>query len=234
MLEVERLSAAYGIVRVLWDVTFKVDKGKTVSIIGPNGAGKSTLVKTIMGLLKPNNGRIIFKGEDVTHLPPYQRVKRGMVLIPEGRNVFPKMSVLENLLLGAYTVENYDEVEETKEWIYQVFPVLEKKEKTLAGVLSGGEQQMLVIGRGLMSRPELLILDEPSLGLAPILMEKMLDTICKINDEGVTILLVEQNIQETLEISDEGYILEEGRIVKSGRGRSLLSDRYIKEVYMGM
>jgi len=234
MLDVTRISVTYGTIQILWDVSFKVEKGEIVSIIGPNGAGKTTLVKTIMGLLHPKDGQIRFRGENIESLPPYEIVKKGISLIPEGREIFPRMTVKENLLLGAYTVDSRKTVKESMERIYQIFPVLKKKEKKLAQTLSGGEQQMLVICRGLMSNPGLLILDEPSLGLAPILVEKMLDTVCKINEDGVTILLVEQNIRDSLEISDRGYVLEEGKIVITGRGKELLSNNHIKEVYLGI
>jgi len=181
MLEVENLSAAYGMVQILWDVSFKVKEKEIVSIIGPNGAGKTTLARTIVGLLPAKNGAIRFKGESIEKLPTYEIVKKGITLIPEGREIFPRMTVEENLRLGAYTVNDKAKVNKSKEQVYQLFPVLKKKEKALAQTLSGGEQQMLVICRSLMSNPELLILDEPSMGLAPIIVEKVLDTLQKIN-----------------------------------------------------
>jgi len=234
MLEVENVSAAYGLIQILWDVSFKIKEKEIVSIIGPNGAGKTTLVKTIMGLLPAKNGTIRFKGENIEKLPTYEIVKKGVSLIPEGREIFPKMSVEENMLLGAYTIKDKNAVKESKERNYQIFPVLKKKEKALAQTLSGGEQQMLVICRSLMSNPELLILDEPSLGLAPIIVGKVLDTLRKINEEGVTVLLVEQNIRDSLNIADRGYVLEEGKIIIEGKGRELLSNEHIKEVYLGI
>lgn len=234
MLEVENVSAAYGLVQILWDVSFKIREKEIVSIIGPNGAGKTTLVKTIMGLLPAKNGTIRFKGENIEKLPTYEIVKKGVTLIPEGREIFPRMTVEENMLLGAYTINDKNAVKESKERIYQIFPVLKKKEKALAQTLSGGEQQMLVICRSLMSNPELLILDEPSLGLAPIIVGKVLDTLRKINEEGVTILLVEQNIRDSLNIADRGYVIEEGKIIIEGKGRELLSNDHIKEVYLGI
>ena len=234
MLEVENVSAAYGLIQILWDVSFKIREKEIVSIIGPNGAGKTTLVKTIMGLLPAKNGTIRFKGENIEKLPTYEIVKKGVTLIPEGREIFPRMTVEENMLLGAYTINDKNAVKESKERIYQIFPVLKKKEKALAQTLSGGEQQMLVICRSLMSNPELLILDEPSLGLAPIIVGKVLDTLRKINEEGVTILLVEQNIRDSLNIADRGYVLEEGKIIIEGKGRELLSNDHIKEVYLGI
>jgi branched-chain amino acid transport system ATP-binding protein len=234
MLEVENVSAAYGLVQILWDVSFHIKEKEIVSVIGPNGAGKTTLVKTVMGLLPAKNGTIRFKGENIEKLRPYEIVKKGVTLIPEGREIFPKMTVEENMLLGAYTINDKNAVKESKERIYQIFPVLKKKEKDLAQTLSGGEQQMLVICRSLMSNPELLILDEPSLGLAPILVGKVLDTLRKINEEGVTVLLVEQNIRDSLNIADRGYVLEKGKIIIEGKGRELLSNDHIKEVYLGI
>ena len=234
MLEVENVSAAYGMVQILRDVTFKVEEKEIVSIIGPNGAGKTTLVKTIMGFLHPKSGSIKFKGESIANLPTYKIVKKGITMIPEGREIFPRMTIEENLLLGAYTIKDKDKVKETKERVYQIFPVLKKKEKALAQTLSGGEQQMLVICRSLMSNPQLLILDEPSLGLAPIIVEKVLDTVRTINEEGVTVLLVEQNIHDSLNVADRGYVLEEGKIILEGKSRELLSNSHIKEVYLGL
>jgi branched-chain amino acid transport system ATP-binding protein len=234
MLDIENVSASYGMVQILRDVSFHVEEKEIISIIGPNGAGKTTLVKTIMGLLHPKNGEIRFKGENIEKLPPYEIVKKGLILIPEGRDIFPRMTVEENLKLGAYTANGKSNVKEAKEKVYQIFPVLKKKEKALAQTLSGGEQQMLVICRSLMSNPQLLILDEPSLGLAPIIVEKVLDTVRKINEEGVTILLVEQNIRDSLDIADRGYVLEQGKIILEGKSKELLCNSHIKEVYMGL
>lgn len=234
MLEVEKVSSGYGLIQILWDISFTIKEKEIVSIIGPNGAGKTTLVRTIMGLLPARNGTIRFKGENIENLPPYEIVKKGVTLIPEGREIFPRMTVEENMLLGAYTIHDKNAVTESKERIYQIFPVLKKKEKVLAQTLSGGEQQMLVIGRSLMSNPELLILDEPSLGLAPIIIAKVLDTLRKINEEGVAVLLVEQNIRDSLNIADRGYVLEEGKIIIEGKGRELLTNDHIKEVYLGI
>jgi branched-chain amino acid transport system ATP-binding protein len=234
MLEVENVSASYGMVQILRDVSFHVEEKEIISIIGPNGAGKTTLVKTIMGLLQPKNGAIRFKGENIEKLPPYEIVKKGLILIPEGRDIFPRMTVEENLKLGAYTANGKSDVKETKEKAYQIFPVLKKKEKALAQTLSGGEQQMLVICRSLMSNPQFLILDEPSLGLAPMIVEKVLDTVRKINEEGVTILLVEQNIRDSLDIADRGYVLEQGKVILEGKSKELLCNSHIKEVYMGL
>jgi branched-chain amino acid transport system ATP-binding protein len=234
MLELENVSSAYGMVQILRDVNFKVDEKEIVSIIGPNGAGKTTLVKTIMGFLKAKTGSIKFRGENITNLPTYDIVKKGLTMIPEGREIFPRMTVEENLMLGAFSIQEKVKVKQTKERVYGIFPVLKKKEKALAQTLSGGEQQMLVICRSLMSNPQLLILDEPSLGLAPIIVEKVIDTVRTINEEGVTVLLVEQNIHDSLNVANRGYVLEEGRIVLEGKSRELLSNSHIKEVYLGL
>jgi branched-chain amino acid transport system ATP-binding protein len=234
VLEVNNVSAAYGMVQILRDVSFKVEKGEIVSIIGPNGAGKTTLVKTIMGFIKPQTGSIKFNGENIEKMATYDIVKKGLTMIPEGREIFPRMTVEQNLMLGAYTISDKARVKETKEKVEEIFPVLKKKEKALAQTLSGGEQQMLVICRSLMSNPQLLILDEPSLGLAPIIVEKVLDTVRVINDEGVTVLLVEQNIHDSLGVANRGYVLEQGKIVLEGKSRELLSNSHIKEVYLGL
>jgi branched-chain amino acid transport system ATP-binding protein len=234
MLEVENLSSGYGLIQILWDVSFKIGEKEIVSIIGPNGAGKTTLVRTLMGLLPAKSGAVRYNGENIENLPPYEIVKKGVTLIPEGREIFPRMTVKENMLLGAYTIKDKAAVKESEEKVYQIFPVLKKKEKALAQTLSGGEQQMLVIGRSLMSNPKLLILDEPSLGLAPIIIGKVLDTLRKINEEGVAVLLVEQNIRDSLNTANRGYVLEKGRIVLEGEGRELLSNSHIIEVYLGL
>ncbi len=234
MLEIENVCASYGMVKILHNVNFRVEEKEIISIIGPNGAGKTTLVKTIMGFLKPQTGTIKFKGENIEKLSTCEIVKKGLTMIPEGREIFPRMTVNENLMLGAYTIKDRAKVKETKEKVTAIFPVLKKKEKALAQTLSGGEQQMLVICRSLMSNPQLLILDEPSLGLAPIIVEKVLDTVRTINDEGVTVLLVEQNIHDSLNIASRGYVLEEGKIVLEGKSRELLSNTHIKEVYLGV
>jgi branched-chain amino acid transport system ATP-binding protein len=234
MLEVQNVSAGYGQVQILRDVSFKINEKEIVSIIGPNGSGKTTLVRTIMGLMHPKTGTISFKSENIEKLAPYEIVHKGLTMIPEGREIFPALTIEENLTLGAYTVESKEKVKDAKEKMYQLFPVLKKKQKALAKTLSGGEQQMLVICRSLMCDPKLLILDEPSLGLAPIMVEKVLDTVHTINEEGVTVLLVEQNIHDSLRVAHRGYVLEEGSIVLDGNSRELLSNSHIKEVYLGL
>jgi len=234
MLKVNCVSASYGLIQVLNDVSFQVKEKEIVSIIGPNGAGKSTLVKTIMGLVPPSSGEIWFNDEKITGFAPYSIVSKGITLIPEGRKIFPRMTVEENLLLGAYILSDKEKIKDAKERGYQIFPVLKKKEKSLAQNLSGGEQQMLVICRSLMSNPKILILDEPSLGLAPIIVEKVLDTVRKINEEGVTILLVEQNIRDSLDVANRGYVIEQGKIILEGQSKELLCNDHIKEVYLGL
>jgi branched-chain amino acid transport system ATP-binding protein len=234
MLRVEKVNAAYGSLQVLWDVSFEVREGEIVTIIGSNGAGKTTIANVITGLLKPLSGRVTFDGEDITNMPANERVKLGIALVPEGREIFPKMTVLDNLLLGAYTVRNKGEVEERLKWVYDIFPKLKERETQLAGTLSGGEQQMVAIARSLMANPKLLILDEPSLGLAPIVVIKVFEIIERLNREGVTILLSAQNVYRALEISSRAYVLETGRITLEGRGKELLENPYVKEAYLGV
>jgi branched-chain amino acid transport system ATP-binding protein len=233
MLDVENVTAYYDAVQALWDVSFKIDEREIVGIIGPNGAGKSTLVKTILGLCPASGGKILFSGERIDQLPTYKIINKGISLIPETRDIFPKMTVMDNLLLGAYANKSHNSTD-LREQVFKLFPVLKAKLKKMARTLSGGEQQMLAIGRSLMSEPKLLILDEPSSGLSPIMVEKILDTISEINENGMTILLVEQNVQEALEIAHRAYVLEEGRITGTGSGSELMKDERIKEVYLGM
>jgi len=231
MLKVENIKVAYDSVNVLWDVSFTIHKKEIITIIGPNGAGKTTTVKTIMGLLKPIAGTIEFLDRHINSEPTHQIVKDGIALVPEGRELFPRMSVMENLLMGAYTS---DKKEETLQWVFNLFPRLEERKKQSAGTLSGGEQQMVAIARGLMSRPKLLIMDEPSLGLAPILVQKVFEIIRTLNSEGVTILLVEQNVHHALGVSNRGYVLETGRITLEGTSDELLNNSHVKEAYLGM
>jgi branched-chain amino acid transport system ATP-binding protein len=231
MLRVENINVAYGSVKVLWDVSFTIGEGEVITIIGPNGAGKTTIVKSIMGLLKPTTGAIEYMGRQIHDAPTHMIVKEGIALVPEGRELFPRMSVMENLLMGAYTS---DEKEKTLQWVFSLFPILEERKKQLAGTLSGGEQQMVAIARSLMSRPKLLILDEPSLGLAPLMVEKVFEIIKILNSENVTILLVEQNVHHALEISNRGYVLETGRITLEDSSDKLLDNNHVREAYLGM
>ncbi len=234
MLEIKKLNVGYDKVQVLWDVSFNINEGEIVSLLGSNGAGKSTTVKTIQGLLKSKSGSIRFMDRNIEGLPAYKIVDAGISLVPEGREIFPKMSVLENLILGAYVPRARDLLEESLEWVFQLFPKLEERKKQLAGTMSGGEQQMLAIARALMSKPKLLMLDEPSLGLAPVLVLQVFEIIKKLNEEGVTILLVEQNVHHALELSDRGYVLEKGRIILEGKGSELLEHEYVKNAYLGI
>ena len=231
MLKVENVNVSYGSVKILWDVDFHIDKGEIITIIGPNGAGKTTIVKTIMGLLKPTSGTIEFNGNPIHLAPTHKIVEGGIALVPEGRELFPRMTIMENLQMGAYTS---DKKEDTLKWVFNLFPRLEERQKQSAGTMSGGEQQMLAIARGLMSRPKLLILDEPSLGLAPIMVKTVFEIVKTLNSQGVTVLLVEQNIHHALEASNRGYVLETGRITLEGASSELLDNNHVKEAYLGM
>lgn len=234
MLNIKDIDVFYGKVQVLWNVSFNIKKGETITILGSNGAGKTTTVKTILGLIHPSAGKIRFMDEYIENHKTYNIVNRGIALVPEGREIFPKMTVLENLMLGAYTSRAKKGCEKTLSGVFKMFPKLKDREKQLAGTLSGGEQQMMAIARALMSKPKLLMLDEPSLGLAPILVLKIFDVIKKLKEEGVTILLVEQNVHHALKVSDRGYVLEKGRLILEGSGKELLDNRYVKESYLGL
>lgn len=233
MLEVKGIDVSYGSVQVLWDVSLSVDKGEAACLIGSNGAGKSTIVKTIMGFLKPTKGEIKFKDKRVDSLPIYERIRMGMALVPEQRMIFTGMSVKENLLLGGYVMEQ-EKLQENLEWVYTIFPRLKERENQRAGTLSGGEQQMLAIARALVSSPELLILDEPSLGLAPVMVLKVFETLKKLRDEGITLLISAQNVKKALEISSYGYVVESGRIVLEGSSSELLRNEKVRVAYLGI
>lgn len=233
LLEVASIVAAYGQVRALWDVSLEVADGEIVTLLGANGAGKTTTMRVLSGLLRPRSGSVTFAGQSIHRLSPPRIVQAGLVQIPEGRRLWPRMTVMENLELGAYPPHLRARRHETLEWVFLLFPRLRERRNQLAGTLSGGEQQMLAIGRGLMSRPRLLMLDEPSLGLAPILVHEVFKIIHEINARGVTVLLVEQNVHQALEIAHRGYVLETGRIVRSGPARDLLEDPEIKRAYLG-
>ena len=234
LLEVAAIVAAYGEVRALWDVSLRVDEGEVVTLLGANGAGKTTTMRVLSGLLRPLAGSVTFAGRGIHRLAPPRIVQAGLVQIPEGRRLWPRMTVLENLELGAYAPHLRARRRETQDWVFSLFPRLAERRRQLAGTLSGGEQQMLAIGRGLMSRPRLLMLDEPSLGLAPILVREVFNIIGQINARGVTVLLVEQNVRQALEIAHRGYVLETGRVVRSGSARDLLEDPEIKRAYLGL
>ncbi|MBI4589796.1 MAG: ABC transporter ATP-binding protein [Candidatus Rokubacteria bacterium] len=234
MLTVHDLHVLYGDIQALWGVSFEVREREIVTLVGSNGAGKTTTLRTISGVLRPAGGRIVLDGAEIARLAPHAIVARGISHIPEGRRLWPGMTVLENLELGAYPKGARPRSQESLGWVFALFPRLHERMGQLAGTLSGGEQQMLAIGRALMARPKLLMLDEPSLGLAPRLVAELFRVIAEINDQGVTVLLVEQNVHQALEIAHRAYVLETGRIVKEGAARDLLNDPAIKEAYLGL
>lgn len=231
LLEVKGLHVSYGAIHAIKGIDLHVNKGEVVTILGANGAGKTTTLRTISGLLKPTEGSIVFDGKDITPIQAHDIVSLGMSHSPEGRRVFGTLSVEENLMMGAYSLKKHDA--KTLEWIYQILPRLKERTKQLAGTLSGGEQQMLAIGRAIMSKPKLLILDEPSLGLAPVLVKVIFKAIKEIAQSGVTVLLVEQNAKAALKLADRGYVLELGRITHTGSSEELLSSEVIQEAYLG-
>jgi branched-chain amino acid transport system ATP-binding protein len=233
LLIVENLSVYYGAARVLWDVSFRVKTGEVTCIIGSNGAGKTTTLNTVAGIIRPKMGRIVLAGADVTALPPNKRVTRRLGLVPEGRQLWPGMSVEENLLMGAFPPEFRKRAEANIEGIFGMFPRLKERRHQLAGTLSGGEQQMCAIGRGLMAEPKLLMLDEPSLGLAPKLVDEIFRFVAEIVKHGVTILLVAQNVEYTLQISNYGYVMETGRIILEGPSQALLHNEEVRQAYLG-
>lgn len=234
MFELKEINVAYGDVQVVRDVSFQIKEGEIVSLVGSNGAGKTTIMKTISGILRPLSGQIIFDGKRLDQLRPAQIVNLGISQVPEGRKLFGTMYVEINLEMGAVKKSARANKEANMEKVLALFPVLAERRKQLAGSLSGGEQQMLAIGRALMSEPRLLIMDEPSLGLAPFLVKTILDTVARIRKDGTTVLLVEQNLVQALKISDRGYVLETGRIVQTGTGAELLQDAQIKKKYLGI
>ena len=234
MLEVRELQVYYGDVQALWDVTFDVQPREIVTLVGSNGAGKTTTLKTISGLLRPAAGHVRLEGQDLAALAPHDIVARGIAQIPEGRRLWPHMTVLENLELGAYTAEARPRRDETLEWTFALFPRLRERQAQLAGTLSGGEQQMVAIARGLMCRPRLLMLDEPSLGLAPLLVEEVFRILREINGQGVTVLLVEQNLRQALEVAHRAFVLETGRVTLSGHSRDVLANAHIRAAYLGL
>ena len=234
MLHVDDINAFYGKIQALWNVSLKVDEAEVVALVGANGAGKTTLVNTISGLLTPASGHIEFLGKRIDGLKSHTIVELGMSHIPEGRMLFPDMSVHENLEMGAYTKRVWKNKRETLNRVYDLFPILKARRKQLAGTLSGGEQQMVAMGRGLMSNPKLCIIDEPSCGLAPIVVGEMFDIIRSLHGQGIAIFLIEQNVQQTLETANRAYVLENGRIVLEGNSKNLLEEDMIKKAYLGL
>ena len=233
MLAIEKLQVAYGKVQALWEVTLGVPDGEIVALVGANGAGKTTLLKTVSGLLRRQSGSITYDGKHIEEASPPEIVRHGLVHVPEGRKLFPEMTVIDNLLMGAFTVPQ-SERPQRLERVFDIFPVLKERRKQIAGTLSGGEQQMVAIGRGLMGGPKLLMLDEPSLGLAPILVEEVFRVITEINRLGVTVLLVEQNTQNALSLAHKGFVMELGRIALSGSGSELLANSNVRRAYLGL
>ncbi len=234
MLQLSNVHVFYGLVQALWGITLEVREGEVVTLLGSNGAGKSTAIRSAQGLIRPAVGEVRFQGDSVLKLAPQEVVARGLCMVPEERHLFPHMSVLENLELGAYAQRARRQRDQTLQWVYRLFPVLKGRVQQKAHTLSGGEQQMVAIGRGLMSRPRLLMLDEPSQGLAPLLVDEVFRTIATIREEGISILLVEQNAQHALHLADRAYVLETGRIVQEGPGRDLLKNEEIRKAYLGM
>ncbi|MEW6348471.1 MAG: ABC transporter ATP-binding protein [Thermodesulfobacteriota bacterium] len=234
MLQVESVGAGYGDIQVLWDVSFHVAAKEFVVLVGANGAGKSTVMKTISSLIRPTQGRIDFMGHDLCSVPPYGMSEIGIAHVPEGRQLFPEMTVRENLELGSLNSRAKTKRKQTMEWVFSLFPRLLQREKQLAGTMSGGEQQMLAIGRGLMSLPAMMLFDEPSLGLAPLLTQEVFQLAKKIHGEGMTLLMVEQNVKQSLAICDRAYVLENGRIVLEGKGKDLLEDEEVKRAFLGV
>jgi branched-chain amino acid transport system ATP-binding protein len=234
LLEVENIDVFYEDVQAVWGISLHVDEGEIVGIIGANGAGKSTMLNTISGLIQPRAGSIVFREQNIEHLPAEKIVESGIAQIPEARRLFPFMTVRENLEIGAYNRRAEAVRSQTLKEVFDLFPVLQERRNQLAMTLSGGEQQMLAVGRGLMAKPVLLMLDEPSLGLAPLLVKALFEAVRQINEGGTTVLLVEQDVQHSLELSDRGYVLENGRVVMEGTGEGLLEDPHIRKAYLGV
>ena len=233
MLELKKITVTYGIATALWDVSISVQDGNIVSMIGSNGAGKSTTLKTISGVVHPKSGTISLNGDRIDQLPPHQIARLGVSHVPEGRKIFPFLSVLENLKMGALPVKNPKRADELLKNVFELFPILEERRNQVGGTLSGGQQQMLAIGRGLMSDPKILLLDEPSLGLAPIIVDAVFDVIIQLNRQGHTLLLVEQNAYRSLEVAHYAYVLETGRMTLEGEASTLIDHPHVKKAYLG-
>ena len=233
MLEIKDIEVYYGMIQAIKGISFEVNEGEVIALIGANGAGKTTTLHTITGLLSPKKGSVIFEGKDITKVPAHKIVSLGIAHVPEGRRVFAELTVYENLKMGAYTRKDKDEIEKTLEMVYKRFPRLEERKNQLAGTLSGGEQQMLAMGRALMSHPKIIVMDEPSMGLSPILVNEIFDIIQEVSKGGTTVLLVEQNAKKALSIADRAYVLETGNIVLSGDAKELMNNESIKKAYLG-
>ena len=233
MLEIKDLEVYYGVIHAIKGVSFEVNEGEIIALIGANGAGKTTILHTITGLIAPKSGHVLFEGKDITKTPAHKIVELGMAHVPEGRRVFAQLSVYQNLKMGAYTRKDKAEVDAALEMVYKRFPRLEERKNQMAGTLSGGEQQMLAMGRALMSHPKIILMDEPSMGLSPILVNEIFDIIQSVSESGTTVLLVEQNAKKALSIADRAYVLETGNIVMEGKAQDLLEDDSIKKAYLG-
>ena len=233
MLEIKDLQVYYGMIQAIKGVSFEVNQGEVIALIGANGAGKTTILHTITGLLSPKTGSVLFEGKDITKIPAHKIVSMGMAHVPEGRRVFAQLTVLQNLKMGAYTRNDKEEIEQTLRTVYDRFPRLEERKNQMAGTLSGGEQQMLAMGRALMSHPKIILMDEPSMGLSPIFVNEIFDIIEQVSKSGTTVLLVEQNAKKALSIADRAYVLETGNIVLEGNANDLLNDDSIKKAYLG-
>jgi branched-chain amino acid transport system ATP-binding protein len=234
LLEIQNLSSGYGEVQILWDVSLELEAGKLTALVGSNGVGKTTLLRTVVGLLRPWQGSITFDDRDVTRMSPHAKAAQGLVLVPEGRQLFTEMSVHENLEMGAFTKRAQARFGENLEWVYDLFPILKERSSQKAGTLSGGEQQMLAVARGLMAQPEILMCDELSLGLAPFLVLNLFEILQRLKAEGLTILLVEQNVQMALAISDYAYVLADGRIELEGPSREVAKNEHVRQAYLGI
>ena len=232
LLQVDNIEVYYGVIKALKGISFEVNKGEIVALIGANGAGKTTILHTVTGLLKPKTGTITFKGNEITKVPAHKIVTMGMAHVPEGRRIFSQLSVLDNIKLGAFTRKNKEEIEETLNYVYERFPRLKERKNQIAGTLSGGEQQMLAMGRALMSKPDFVLMDEPSMGLSPLLVSEIFEIIKAINENGTTVLLVEQNAKKALSIADRAYVLETGNIVLTGDAKDLMNDESVKKAYL--
>ncbi len=233
LLEIKDLEVNYGVIKAIKGVSFDVNEGEIIALIGANGAGKTTILHTITGLIQAKKGSIVFDGKELTKTPPHKIVSMGMAHVPEGRRIFQQLSVLENLKLGAYTRKDKSKIASTLKMVYERFPRLEERKNQVAGTLSGGEQQMLAMGRALMSKPRIILMDEPSMGLSPLLVSEIFDIIKVINESGTTVLLVEQNAKKALSIADRAYVLETGKITLSGDAKDLINDESVKKAYLG-
>ena len=234
MLEIKDIEVFYGVIQAIKGISFEVNEGEVIALIGANGAGKTTILHTITGLLSPKKGSVVFEGKDITKVPAHKIVSLGMAHVPEGRRVFAELSVYQNLKMGAYTRKDKAEIAQTLEMVYKRFPRLEERKNQLAGTLSGGEQQMLAMGRALMSHPKIIVMDEPSMGLSPILVNEIFDIIQEVSAGGTTVLLVEQNAKMALGIANRAYVLETGKVVMSGDAKEMLADDKVRKAYLGM